>query len=97
MKADFDKALDKIAAFLGCSNLDEDLRRAIWERTNIRQMRESSMKGTSDEDRKKFFKQFFRKGETGDWKNHVKDPTLTKELEKYVFNNLKGTDIQFYC
>ena len=95
MKADFDAALDKMAKFLGCP-LDDALRQSIWQRTNIQQMRDSSMKGTPNEGRKDFFKKFFRKGETGDWKNHVKDPSLIQELESYVEKHLKGTDIHFF-
>ena len=93
MKADFDKALDKIAGFLGIE-LDDDFRQALWKRTNINEMRSSSVKKAQDDDRKEYFKQFFRSGKSGDWKNHLKDPEVIKEMEDYVAAKLKGTDIK---
>lgn len=37
---------------------------------------------------------FFRKGETGDWKNHF-TPEMNQKFNKWLCERLKGTDLKF--
>ena len=45
-----------------------------------------------DKTMEEIMKKFFRKGEVGDWKNHLRGRVL-EEFDSWTEKNLEGTDI----
>ncbi|KAK8398369.1 hypothetical protein O3P69_003928 [Scylla paramamosain] len=93
MKADIMSELRKLNEFLG-TQLSEEKLEAIAQYTSF-----SSMKARGEPLQDDVFHKenksdvtFFRKGKTGDWKNHF-TPELQKKMDHWIKENIADTDL----
>ena len=97
MKKDLASAVAQIATFMGYS-LTDDIIKSIAEATTFDKMKDNpaaSKKHTFDaEFNKDGSVSFIRKGEVGDWKNHLSEEQSAK-IDALVEKHLAGTGLVF--
>ncbi|XP_050693912.1 sulfotransferase 1A1-like [Eriocheir sinensis] len=93
MKADIMKELGRINEFLGTGLSQESLEN-VARHTSFSAMKSRGEPITDPVFDKKDDNEvrFFRKGTTGDWKNHF-SPEMQKEFDQWIKENLAGSDL----
>jgi hypothetical protein len=96
MKEDIASHVKKIAEFLGCPFSPEEEKRGLVEEIsrlcsldNLRKL-EVNNTGTLNSGIKK--SSFFRKGEVGDWANHL-SPAMAERMEKLIESKFEGSGL----
>ncbi|XP_071533392.1 sulfotransferase 1A1-like [Panulirus ornatus] len=98
MKADIMKELRKVNEFIG-ANLTEQQLENVAQHTSFTSMRERGeplMEGFWISEVKEKSGGFFRKGTTGDWKNHFSSE-LEEEVNHWIESNATDIGITFKC
>lgn len=96
MKRHFKETVDKIAKFMG-KEVTEEQKTALQDFLSVEKMRENAgcnLQKLIDSKRgdnyyKKSGKHFIRKGETGDWKNHM-SPAISKKFDEWIEENTRA-------
>ncbi|XP_045132110.1 sulfotransferase family cytosolic 1B member 1-like isoform X2 [Portunus trituberculatus] len=93
LKADTMLELKKLNDFLG-TRLSEEKLEAVAQHTSFSSMSKAGVNQIKKVygERKSKKTSFFRKGITGDWKNHF-SPELQEEVDRWIEKNVSGTDI----
>ncbi|XP_037089359.1 sulfotransferase family cytosolic 1B member 1-like [Pollicipes pollicipes] len=98
MKRDLRAVIERTAEFLGKKLTAEQLDR-LQHHLSFESMRknkwvnkEDRIKGQEGADGERL--SFMRKGQTGDWKNHLSDET-SQEMDRWMEENLHGTGLTF--
>ncbi|KFK43388.1 hypothetical protein AALP_AA1G119500 [Arabis alpina] len=97
LKAEPHGQIKKLAEFLDCPFSEEEEERGdvdkILELCSLRNLSslEINKTGTSNDVHNS---NFFRKGEVGDWKNHL-TPEMENKIDNIIEEKLKGSDLKF--
>jgi len=93
MKADFANFLEELQEFTGYKLKSEEEREKLMTRCGMDSMRQLAVKTAFTEN--SVYQKFFRKGQVGDWTNHLK-PDTVELLDKYISDQLEGSGVELY-
>jgi len=93
MKNDFPKFLDELQEFTGHKLKSEEEREKLMTRCSIDNMKQLAIKTAFKENT--VYSKFFRKGQVGDWTNHLK-PDTVELLDKFIADKLEGAGVELY-
>ncbi|KAL0443556.1 UNVERIFIED_CONTAM: Flavonol sulfotransferase-like [Sesamum latifolium] len=98
LKEDIGLSLKKMAEFVGVPFSTDEVKRGGFEEIarlcSIENLR--SLKVNKEGNRKGIIKNssFYRKGEVGDWKNHL-SPSMADRVDKLLEEKLSGSELTF--
>ena len=92
LKRETAKTIRSVGKFLGKDLSDEEVK-TLCESTSIDTMRETSRNLGKEGGAEQMADKFFGKGEVGGWTEYFKEGEQLKAFEKWIGDNLAGTDI----